>query len=553
MSFSYIGHWLLLHLDPELLAQDGSRYDYPPASDSSSRPPVSSSTPPIPEFPPTPEFPHVTARLQHLRDLLDSDRASSRQAVRQRALETLDQELEQMDAEPLSQRLERRRRRIIARERSQVASRAAEREPSPIAIQPPSGPLNRPRRWATRPSEILQRNRDRLDQANQTRNELEQASAQLVEAGAVMSSLLDRPIPRIGSPEITAQEYSGEAQVNYANRSRAKKRKLDGDMKPLSGFSYGHYGQVVPGPLRMEIVNCDGGELLEHSDTAYPENVLIPDSSVYCTKSDRCNIILRHQGEMPFELKKLVIKAPKSGFDAPYVVPAFRRLMLTACRIQEGMIFVSMTQDDLLERTAQYRIQYMSGSSRHRPRQSQIRLQPTHAYFHSARTPLTERTLLADLADSQEYHARNQPDPPLSARSQQFRITTDFDERSDEDEEGELDEDTEVIQQALNFQYLDAEFLCSDDDEDPEDLPNHGEASYEQLQRALNRANVASRRLDQHTLHMRRRMTPSLIEPPERRPISPAVGESIEVLKPHARFFIERDKNMVSVKFDPPA
>lgn len=313
MPLPYSMDWFIFNIDPLLLAQSGN-YDYPPASDSP-QPPVPTSTPPLPEFPPTPEFPHVTARLQHLRDLLDSDRASNRSAVRQRALETLDQELEQMDAEPLSQRLERRRRRIIARERNQVASRAAEREPSPIPIPPPTA--LRTRRRPTRPSEILQRNRDRLGQINQSRNELEHASAQLVEAGAVMSSLLDRPIPRIGSPEITAQEYSREAQVNQANRWRAKKRKLDGGNKGYSGFSYGHYGQVVPGPLKMEIVSCDGGEYLENSDIAFPENVLLPDSSVYCTKSDRCNIILRHQGGTPFSLRKLIIKAPKGGFDAP--------------------------------------------------------------------------------------------------------------------------------------------------------------------------------------------------------------------------------------------
>ena len=225
--------------------------------------------------------------------------------------------------------------------------------------------------------------------------------------------------------------------------------------------------------------------------------------------------------------------------------------MLTLCRIQEGMIFVSMSQDELLERTAQYQIQY-SPSHRHRPRHSQIRLQPSHAYFNSVRSPFAERTFLADPT---EYYSRGHSEQPLSARSQGFRVTTDFDDRSDDGEDPEWQDDLEAIEQALNFQYVDAELLCSDDDEESDvDIPGHVDASYEQPLRALNRLTAESRRLDLQTRSMRRRMTPSLIEPTGREAaINQALGEPPEVLKPHARFFIQRDKNTVSIKFDPPA
>lgn len=107
------------------------------------------------------------------------------------------------------------------------------------------------------------------------------------------------------------------------NGRRQKRRKLESDdnREGIRGFSYGHYGQVVPGTLKMEIASCDGGIYDPHGDSSFPENVLRNDSSVYCTKSDRCNLILRHRNEMPFCLKKIVIKAPRSGFDSPYVVP----------------------------------------------------------------------------------------------------------------------------------------------------------------------------------------------------------------------------------------
>lgn len=149
---------------------------------------------------------------------------------------------------------------------------------------------------------------------------IQQAVDRVNEADRTPSSLLDRPIPRLGSPDMTAREYSGEAEVN---RRRAKRRKLDNDplsVKYKGFFLYGYRGQVVPGRLRMEIVRCDGGP---HSDAARygreycAENVLRDDKSVYCTPSSRCNIFLRHQGETSFCLSKLVIKAPERGFTAP--------------------------------------------------------------------------------------------------------------------------------------------------------------------------------------------------------------------------------------------
>ena len=149
---------------------------------------------------------------------------------------------------------------------------------------------------------------------------VQQAVERLNEASSNLSSLLDQPIPRIGSPDTSAREYSGEAEVN---RRRAKRRKLDADPSSaghLKGFSYGYRGQVVPGPLKMEIVSCDGGlhmEAARHGREYWPENVLRNDKNVYCTDDNKCNLILRHMGETTFCLKKLVIKAPERGFTAP--------------------------------------------------------------------------------------------------------------------------------------------------------------------------------------------------------------------------------------------
>lgn len=109
------------------------------------------------------------------------------------------------------------------------------------------------------------------------------------------------------------------AQNGRDGRGRLKRRKLESDdnREGVRGFNYGQYGQVVPGALKMEIASCDGGIYDPDGDSSFPENVLRNDQSVYCTKSDRCNLILRHRGEAPFCLKKIVIKAPRTGFDSP--------------------------------------------------------------------------------------------------------------------------------------------------------------------------------------------------------------------------------------------
>ena len=53
----------------------------------------------------------------------------------------------------------------------------------------------------------------------------------------------------------------------------------------------------------------------------------------------------------------------------------------------------------------------------------------------------------------------------------------------------------------------------------------------------------------------RRRVTPSKVELnvlADAKEGEPSAGGKLEVLAPHARFFIEREKSMVSIKFDPP-
>lgn len=155
-----------------------------------------------------------------------------------------------------------------------------------------------------------------------------------------------RPIERVGrdtrrdtpintspfepSPPPNAMSRDLESR-RPTGRWRTKRRKLESDdnREGLRGFGYGQYGQVVPGMLKMEIASCDGGTYEPTGESSWPDNVLRNDPSVYCTKSDRCNLVLKHRGEAPFCLKKIVIKAPKSGYDAPYAPFCQLLLLLT--------------------------------------------------------------------------------------------------------------------------------------------------------------------------------------------------------------------------------
>lgn len=151
-------------------------------------------------------------------------------------------------------------------------------------------------------------------------------------------------------PQPSHRPRSPTVQINSERRSKRRKLQHDTHEKnEYTCYKYGYRGQVVPGRLRMDIVSCDGGE---HRKDNTPglyrvQNVLRNDKSVYCSESSQCNLLLKHMGEAPFALEKVVIRAPDRGFNAP---------------VQEGLIFVSMSADELLSSTAAYCMQYRSQS-----------------------------------------------------------------------------------------------------------------------------------------------------------------------------------------------
>jgi hypothetical protein len=189
-------------------------------------------------------------------------------------------------------------------------------------LTPPSPPtldnraplhITRARSFASPGQSRIQRHRLRPQREDDTSGTVQDAVNRLNE----VNSVLEEPIPQVLGPD----DFSGLMEDVESYNRRSKRRKLDSD--PLDShptISYGYHGQVVPGRLKMVIAGCDGG--LYHEDTRgkrlyCQENILRNDKSVYCSKKDSCNLMLKHRGDIAFTVTKIVIKTPDAGFTAP--------------------------------------------------------------------------------------------------------------------------------------------------------------------------------------------------------------------------------------------
>ncbi|KAI1189844.1 hypothetical protein F5B17DRAFT_389698 [Nemania serpens] len=331
-------------------------------------------------------------------------------------------------------------------------------------------------------------------------------------------------------PSLTPQQHEQPEE----NR-RVKRRKLDSDRlsSDFRGFQYGKYGQVQPGTLTMELVSCDGGIYLDdtthHAAGKYAaENILKNDNTVYCTTGPRCNIVLRHQGATVFTLKELVIKAPRSNFTSP---------------VQAGMVFVSMTSDHLLHRTAQYQIQYSPVRNSSRRMERELPTNHIVSIRHNedgstmTRAQVRARRLYnIGLDDEDNDGGVAQMPSEFNVSPPPFQVTT---ECSD-DEENSLD--MRLNGPAPNrIGALPFESDSSDEDEEEEDDQGPDDFSISGTDyRSRRRRNRSSRALAEAEEAMQM-ATQEAVR---------AVGG--ELMTPHARFYIEPHKSRCTIRFDPP-
>ncbi|KAH6890507.1 hypothetical protein B0T10DRAFT_321521 [Thelonectria olida] len=326
---------------------------------------------------------------------------------------------------------------------------------------------------------------------------------------------------------------------------RHKRRKLDSDrlVPSFQGFRYGKYGQVEPGPLQMEIVSCDGG-MFSNESSYSAENVLHDDLSVYCTKGNRCNIVLRHQGATVFSLQELVIKAPAS--------------MSYSHPVREGMVFIAMNQDDILNRTSQYQIQYSPKADEEPPQSG---------------NPMMDITNLPRLGrDGSLYHPRTgavcnengesrtpQMPPEFASDLPDFRVTI---ECSEEENDGRA-----PFRHGANH-IGSLPFENNDSDEDDNSNNPFGEHLVPEDQRPPSQWRYYHNFTSPPTYRDRLGSTRSRnVE--QQRPSGSGLTEAWEahtsatqdavravgggeLLTPHARFNIEKHKSKCSIRFDPP-
>lgn len=366
------------------------------------------------------------------------------------------------------------------------------------------------------------------------------------------NTLLDEPIPHLESPTVVPQEL----EIHRQSNRRVKRRKLESDdvREGTRGFSYGQFGQVVPGALRMEIASCDGGTYEPDGESSFPDNILQNDSSVYCTKSDRCNLLLKHVGGAPFCLKSIVIKAPKTGYDSPCVfeIKGFKwNSSLTVFRIQEGMVFVSMASDDILARTAQDQVHYSGARRRRRNRRSGL---SQYAPFY----PLPYEEEL-------ERVMRGSPDSEDSTQTMVdqvagFRVTTSHndDDRDIPEQLNEQNDDNrptvEEIERLRMGQLMEDDIVCTDSEDSESDSTSDLNFSTPQFDSFYRRRRRLSNLLripgQQQSQQQRQHQTTSFVEPPMDSQTNALRSNGL--LRPHAQFFIERTQSMVNIKFDPP-
>jgi hypothetical protein len=130
----------------------------------------------------------------------------------------------------------------------------------------------------------------------------------------------------------------------------------------------------------------------------------------------------------------------------------------------------------------------------------------------------------------------------------EFQVTTEYDGASENDDGCDMDDEDDAD---------DVDGSESDESETERGVVSDEATFYRRRDEMLQRIEAVewSYEMEQRGLERRRRI-PNRVEPaassapPESRP---AGSSSPPVLKPHARFFIERAKSMVSIKFDPPA
>ncbi|KAF2404612.1 hypothetical protein EJ06DRAFT_553463 [Trichodelitschia bisporula] len=352
-------------------------------------------------------------------------------------------------------------------------------------------------------------------------------------------------------PQTSSADRHAEARTMFRRRQNKRVKISHGADVTFPSISYGHFGQVEPGQLKLEIVKCEGVDY--HNDTRLVhrvENVLRDDKTIYCAKSSRCNLMFRHQAEALFTLESLVIKAAQSCY---------------AMLPHKGMVFVGMSAEKLIKGAASYHVRYSSCAS----------IPSDDSEFCNSLTRV-EGLHDPDILEASRRHGHVGMDS-VFARSDRLQsgrsdFAFDMDDVGDENpepfDEEQFDFDNCILTQALDSEITTAptppppftivverDDMSADGDSASDTEPQPIRIPTGSL-RPIGRTTVDSspsgrsrRRIQlwpQPPAYMpRRRLSVGTVEPRND-------ANEDELLEPSARFSIYKGHGKVTVKFDPP-
>lgn len=207
-----------------------------------------------------------------------------------------------------------------------------------------------------------------------------------------------------------------------------------------------------------------------------------------------------------------------------------------------------MTSDDLLNRTAQYQIQYSPPRSRRIDSLNPNELPPIISVRHNGdgTTMTTAQARIRRLYDiglqDEECDFRTAQIPSdFTANAPPFQVTTEFsDSEGDEDPRPTPNRIRSNVQRS-RFEESDRSRSSSEDNDNANIAPRESEFHNYPRPSGLRRRETASNITLAEAAEASQIATQDAVR---------AVGG--ELMVPHARFFIERDKSKCTVRFDPP-
>lgn len=208
-----------------------------------------------------------------------------------------------------------------------------------------------------------------------------------------------------------------------------------------------------------------------------------------------------------------------------------------------------MTSDDLLTRTAQYQIQYSPSRARHSEPSHTNELPPIMSIRHNGDGTMTTaqaraRRLYDIGLQDEECDFRTAQIPlDFTASAPPFQVTTDFsDSEGDEFSRPSASRIREMRRNVglRGLRFVDSDVSSSGEDDGDDNNTGWDPASFNEPS-TLRRRETASNITLAEAAEASQVATQEAVR---------AVGG--ELMVPHARFFIERDKSRCTVRFDPP-